>query len=287
MPADAPNTYIHYPRNLAELINLYHRRPHALLYAGGNYILKTRRERYPAFGTDVIYIGEVPELRRINRSERTVEIGAAVPVAEILELGRNVMPGPFLQALRRVGPVGVTHTATLGGNLGVPDEVLTVHPVLQLLDARIELRRHGNSRWLPINRLRDGDGSLALQLGELISRIRVPVNVWNHAAFFQFGKPYLQDSEPLVFSALARTSKEVVEDLRVAAGAGGAPVFRNRELEAELVGRRFPFPQRELQAFLRNALDYISSVRTPLTGMQRHRMISLLRDFVMSLQRPD
>jgi CO/xanthine dehydrogenase FAD-binding subunit len=285
MSDDALSTYIHYPRNLAELINIYHRRPHALLYAGGNYILKTQRQRYLDFGTDIIYVANVGELTRITRSERTVEIGAAVPVAEVLELGRNVLPGPFLSALRRLGPVGVRHSATLGGNLGVRDEVLTAEPILHLLDARIELRRHGNSRWIPINRLRDEDGSLSLRPGELITRIRVPINAWNHFDFRQFGKPYLADSEPVVFGALARTTKEVLEDLRVAASAGGGSVFRNRELEAELVGRRIPFPARELQGFLRDALSYISSTGMPLTGLQRHRLISLLRDFVTDLPR--
>ena len=283
MSDDAPNTYIHYPRNLAELITLYHRRPHAMLYAGGNYILKTRRQRYLSFGTDTIYIGDVAELRRITRSERTVEIGAAAPVADILDLGRNVLPAPFLAALRRIGPIGVRHTATIGGNLGVQEEILTVEPVLHLLDARVELRRHGNSRWLPIARLRDEDGSLSLKPGELITRVRVPVNAWNHSEFQQFGKPYLSDSEPVVFSALARTTKEVLEDLRIAASAGSGSIIRSRELEAELVGRRYPFPPRELQAFLRDAEGYVSSIGTPLTGLQRHRLVSLLRDFVTSL----
>lgn len=285
MVNEGTSTYVHYPRNMGELVNIYHRRPHAILYAGGNYILKVRRERYLDFDTDIISLSGVPELARISRNERTVEIGATTPVAEIVDLGRNVLPGPFLAGLQRLGPVGVRHSATVGGNLGVPNQTLTMEPVLHMLDARVELRRHGSSRWIPVIRLRDGEGALTLRSGELISRLRVPVNAWNHYEFRQFGKPYLPETEPVVFAALARTSKEVLEDLRIAASAGGTTIFRDRELEAELVGRRFPFAQRELQGFLRDALGYLSGAGVPLTELQQHRLISLLRDFVTSLPR--
>jgi hypothetical protein len=41
------------------------------------------------------------------------------------------------------------------------DEESPGAPVLQLLEAQIELRRQGNARWIPVGRLRSADGSLA------------------------------------------------------------------------------------------------------------------------------
>jgi CO/xanthine dehydrogenase FAD-binding subunit len=210
-----------------------------------------------------------------------VEIGAGCSLARIVEIGRNVLPGSFVQAFSTMTPMGVTALATIGGNLGVAEHVLTAYPLVLAAGSRIELRRHGNARWIPAGRLRDETGALTLEDGEIVSRVRLPLESWNVQVFASFGRPYIPESDPVVFVGLAKTDTGVVDDFRMVFSAHDRVLFRDRELEAELVGRRAPLPAKEAQSFMRRISDRIaaggSPVGTRLSSLQRRRVMGSLR----------
>jgi CO/xanthine dehydrogenase FAD-binding subunit len=230
---------------------------------------------------EVISLQWVEELKRVSRTDRYVEVGAGCSLARIVEIGRNVLPGSFVQAFSTLTPMGVTALATIGGNLGVPEHVMTGYPLVLAADSRIELRRHGNSRWIPAGRLRDENGELNLEPGEIVSRIRLPLESWNVQVFASFGRPYIRESEPVVFVGLAKTDSGVVDDFRMVFSAHDRVLFRDRELEAELVGRRSPLPAREAQGFTRRIASIIaedgSAVGARLSSLQRRRVMGSVR----------
>ena len=86
---------IYFPESLQETLDLMRTRPEALLYAGGTEILRTQSEPYVRFPREILSIGGIPELRQVLLTERFVEIGAAVTLAEILELRENAVPELF------------------------------------------------------------------------------------------------------------------------------------------------------------------------------------------------
>jgi CO/xanthine dehydrogenase FAD-binding subunit len=226
----------------------------------------------------------VEELKRVSRTDRYAELGAGCSLARIVEVGRNVLPGSFVQAFSTVAPMGVISLATIGGNLSVEDHVLMSYPLILAAESRIELRRHGNARWIPAGRLRDEQGRLTLESGEIISRIRVPLESWNVQVFASFGRPYIWESEPVVFAGLAKTEAGLVDDFRMVFSAHDRILFRNRELEAELVGRRAPLPAREAQGFIRR-LEGLLSEKTSasgsrLSGLQRRRILGSARRMI-------
>jgi len=262
MPSKAKPVYVYYPDSLGEFLQLRRRKPDALVYAGGTYVLKGTESRLVPLPQEVISLQWVEELKRVSRSDRYVELGAGCSLSSIVEVGRNVLPSSYVQAFSTTAPVGIISLATLGGNLCVEDHILTAYPLVLAAEAKLELRRHGNTRWISAGRFRTETGRTALENGEIVSRVRIPLESWNVQVFASFGRPYIPESDPVVFVALAKTDTGVVDDFRMVFSAHGRYLFRNRELEAELIGRRAPLPQRDAGAFLKR-LDALMQGRSP------------------------
>jgi CO/xanthine dehydrogenase FAD-binding subunit len=276
----ADQSTVYFPDTLGELLQLYRREPQALLYAGGSYLLSQRTTRFAVFPPVVISLQDVEELRRVARTERYVEIGAALPVRQILKLGKNNIPLALYSALRNIGPPAVIGLATLGGNIAVPGRTLTAVPVLSLLESRVELRRQGSNRWVPVGRMHRSGGTLELEPGEVITRIRIPLQPWTLQLFRKFGSELAPDSEPLSFCGLVRSSNGIVEELRIIGSAGQPDTIRNKEMESELVGRRLPFGHRDI----RTAVAAYGPKIESLSAIQRDRFVRLVHSFLAGIR---
>ncbi|MEE8440487.1 MAG: FAD binding domain-containing protein [Spirochaetia bacterium] len=274
------NTTVYYPDTLNELLQLYRRSPAALLYAGGTYVLSHRPGRFLELPATVLSIQDVDELRRVSRSERMIELGAGMTIARILELGEQNIPRALYAALSSIGPPGVRGIATIGGNLAIPARLMTTVPVLILLDARIELRRQGRVRWLPVSRFHLPDGRLDLKPGEVVTRVRVPLQPWSGQMFRRFGMELSPESEPLTVCGLVRVSNGIVEEIRLNGTASGKTLLRSRTMEAELVGRRIPLSIREVES----AGEAFGELPAQLTDIQRDRFMRLLTWFLLNIQ---
>ena len=271
---------VYFPETMGELLQIHRREPDALVYGGGTFVLSQRAGRFADLPPAVISLQEVEELRRVSRTERYVELGAMVPIRQIIQLGENNIPGALHKALRYIGPPAVSGLATLGGNLAVPGRIMTAVPVLTLLDVRVELRRQGGTRWLPVGRIHRADGSLDLQQNEIITRIRIPLYPWTTEVFRRFGSELAPDSNPLTFCGLARASNRIVEELRIIGSIGQPRLLRNKSMEAELVGRRLPLSERDI----RQAMDAYGDPDEELSPIQRDRFRRLVQWLLLNLR---
>mgnify|MGYP001123537034 CR=1 FL=1 len=272
---------VYFPDTLNEVLQLRRRNPDALLYAGGTYVLSQRPGRFVELPSIVVSLQDVEELGRVSRTERVIELGATMTLSRVLRLGRQNVPHTLYDAIRSIGPPTIRGLATLGGNLAIPGRLMTATPVLTLLDARIELRRQGNSRWIPATRFHLPDGGLDLKSGEIITRVRIPLQQWSVEVFRRFGSELAPESDPLTFCGLARMSNGIVEELRVNGTASGRTILRSKTMEAELVGRRVPLSQREVEG----AREAFGELPAELNDIQRDRFLRLLTWFLLGLQR--
>ena len=279
MENSAPTVY--FPDALSELLQLYRRSPTALLYAGGTHILSQRAGRFLELPSTVLSIQDVEGLRRVSRTERMIEMGSGMTIAQVLLLGEHNIPRALYAALNSIGPPAVRGIATIGGNLAIPARLMTAVPVLILLDARIELRRQGGVRWLPVSRFHLPDGRLDLKPGEVITRVRVPLQPWSGQMFRRFGTELSPESEPLTVCGLVRVSNGIVEEIRLNGTASGRTLLRSRTMEAELVGRRIPLSHREVES----AGEAFGELPAELTNIQRDRFTRLLTWFLLNIPR--
>lgn len=274
---------IYTPTNLAELLSLHSKLPSALIYNGGTHILRSQPRKYPTLPANVINIHRVQELGRITRTERHLDIGAAVPIARILEVGTNVIPRVLQEALSAIGTPAVRNRATLGGNLCIPDQRASAFAVYLLLDIQVELKSAGAARWIPLNRFAAPDRKLDLGRGEILTRIRIPFASWDFQLYRKVDRQLENPIGALCFCGLARIQRDVITDIRFAYAASGNTIIRSREIENELVGRRVPVPAREV-ATAHELLDRaLVPLGDRLDGFQMGRIRSIFGSFLGQL----
>ncbi|MDR2588067.1 MAG: FAD binding domain-containing protein, partial [Spirochaetales bacterium] len=209
-------TQVFFPPTLNDLLALRKQRADAVPVSGGTWILHNQSSRFLKLPPAVISLRTVEELTRIGRNESRIDIGSAATIARILCVGRNVLPQLLLETLESIGTPGIRSIATLGGNICVQGRSMSAHPTLHILDAKLEFRKSGGGRWVPVTHAR-ADGKLLMGAGEVLTRIRIPLENWNVQYFRRIGSNPIAGSEDvLVFSALARTSRSFVTDLRFA-----------------------------------------------------------------------
>lgn len=241
-----PPAKIYSPGNLGDLLAIYRDHPDARLFAGGSYLLHNRSPQN-RLGGEIIDLARVHELSHISRTERFMEIGAAVPISKIISTGKHVMSRSLYTALSSIGGMALRNHATLGGNLCARGHRLSAYPVLLLLDVRLELRRAGASRWINLNRFISNEGEPVFERGELLSRIRIPFIDWDVEEFRQQGRIFSPDH--FIFCGVARKQKDVLSDLRTCFALGTRRIIRIRNTEAELIGRKLPFLAEERREF--------------------------------------
>ncbi len=97
-------------------------------------------------------------------------------------------------------------------------------------------------------------------------------------------QPETSDSADfLSFCGLARTEKNVIQDIRIAYGTAGSEVIRSREIENELVGRKLPIGKRELGPIMEILDAALALAADALTSFKRERIRSLLGWFLAEL----
>jgi CO/xanthine dehydrogenase FAD-binding subunit len=253
---------IHYPKDLPETLEAMARHPGALLYAGGTDILREQGGRGLSLPPVVICIYALPELRRAGLTERFLEIGACVSLAEALELGESALPSLLAQAIQGIGSPAIRNLATLGGNLACRERFMDAWPALACLDALVELRDRGGSTWMNVNRLSGPDGMPAFPEGALLARIRVPIERWDAAAIRKVGCRDYPGPDTAVFALAARAEKGMLSEFRLA--FAGERALRLRDVESKIIGRSLPLSERERSAFGAEYREAASVLPEPL-----------------------
>lgn len=274
---------IYAPTNLTELLSLHGKLPSSLIYNGGTHILREQPRKYLTLPANVINIHRVQELGKISRTERYLDIGAAVPIARILTVGSNVIPPVLGTALSTIGTPAIRNRATLGGNLCIPDRRMSTFSVYLLLDMQVELRKSGSTRWMPLNRFAAADRKIDLQRGEVLTKVRIPFAAWDFQVFKRIDREPQKPESFLSFCGLARVQRDVITDIRMAYVTSGTSVIRSREIETELVGRRVPLAGRELASIHEIMENLLDSREEPLSAFQRRRIRSIYAWFLNKL----
>ncbi|MDR1351853.1 MAG: FAD binding domain-containing protein [Treponema sp.] len=246
------------PAALQELFTIWGRSPGAAIFAGATSLSFHRNSAYKiSLPERIISLDNLDELRRFSRTERYLEIGAAVRLDEIVGMGK-VVPDVFTRALSAVGSPQLRNLATIGGHICYPFKQLDAIAPLIALDARYELRTASSSRWIPAFRFSSVSGPPSINAQELLTRIRVPLDVWNYSAYKKFTDPYTGDDTAGSMVFIARCQKNILTDIRVV--YAGLTALRDRNSESALTGKQLPLAERDLANFMGLWADYLSAI---------------------------
>ena len=147
--------------------------PDALIYAGGTDLglrVSKDREAFPC----VISTAQVAELQVIGDDAQALTIGGAVTYTQALPHLDTHFPD-FGALVRRIGSRQIRNLGTLAGNLANASPIGDTIPCLMALDASVTLASRAGTRSVPVDEFITGYRKTALQPGEVIAAIRIPL----------------------------------------------------------------------------------------------------------------
>jgi xanthine dehydrogenase small subunit len=158
------------PRSLPELAAVLH--PGAILLGGGTdlglLITKQLRDL-----DNVVYLGNVSELKEIHEDETHVSFGGAVTYTEAYAALERLHPD-IGEILRRLGGAQVRACGTLAGNVANASPIGDSMPFLLALGASVTLQQGAAQRTVALENFYTSYRKTVLQPGEFIRSIRVP-----------------------------------------------------------------------------------------------------------------
>ncbi|GIW13176.1 MAG: oxidoreductase [Tepidiforma sp.] len=210
------------PGSLAEALSLASNGRRVLFLAGGTDVIIQLREGRRSCDL-LIDLKRIPELTALTEHpDGSLEIGAAVPLAEVYEnpAVRSRFPA-LVDAASLIGGIAIQSRASLGGNLCNASPAADSSPALMVLGADLRIAGPSGERTLPVASFFLGPGRNALQPGEVLISIRVPALPANAAAFYHRFIPRNEMDIAVASSGafLALDPGGRIADARVALGA--------------------------------------------------------------------
>jgi xanthine dehydrogenase FAD-binding subunit len=257
-----------FPRDLPGLFAAL-AEPGARVLAGGTDLLVRLRSHHEPTAI-LVSLDRVAGLRGIveesgGELHRTLRLGAACTHAELLAhpLVRARLP-VLAQALAELGSPPIRNMGTLGGNLCTASPAGDTLPPLAVLGAQVELISASRTRRLPLDTFITGPGRTALESGEVLAAVHVPLPGADALQHFEkVGRRNALAVAVVSLAALVRTGRGgKVAEARLAWGSVAPTVWRCPEAEAALVGRRLTLTAlAEAAALVRARVRPIDDVR--------------------------
>ena len=273
------------PQSIPDLFSILRRRPECIIWAGGSFIGSNAIARLDSQSRDLISLQRIDELKRIYRTDRFIDLGATVTLERMLRLEAQLLPDSLRQAILTSVPAPARSLATLGGNLCVNGELLNLLPWMAIADARFEIRRQGSTRTVAANKFMTGHGQPGLEMGEILTRIRIPLGWWNHQVYRRIDAGHDHQTTALAFCGLAEIHKDLIEDIRV------GYLFSNLRMQVfpaadtSLIGHRLPLSEREIQSYATQARKNLRDDGQPVDSLLDYRIGHLAEWFLKGLPR--
>lgn len=268
----------HAPVSLKECAQLRKKYPDATLLAGGTdvglWVTKQLREL-----PDIIYLGNVAELKTVTVTASHIEIGAAVTLSDAMQVIVQHFPSLTELFLRFASPP-IRNAGTLGGNIANASPIGDSMPALLALDTTLVLRSGAKSRRLPLADYFIAYQQTALRAGEFLERILLPLPVpAARVASYKVSKRFDQDISAVCAAYWLLLDGDRVRDVRIAYGGMAAVPKRALHCEAALRGERWNDDSVRLAAeALAEDFAPISDMRAS-AGYRREVCANLLRRF--------
>jgi carbon-monoxide dehydrogenase medium subunit len=250
--------------------------------AGGtDLLLDLKQGRHAPIHT-LIDLTFVPEMTALELRGDELYIGAAVSVNHV---ALNPLVGTHAQALIEAcnliaGPQ-VRNTATLGGNAAHALPAADGTIALTALDVQVEVASTAGTRRVPFTSLFLGPGKSALnKSAELIVGFYLPrIKKGQASCFKRIMRPQGVALPILNCAVWLEREGDIVNDIHIAVGPGGATPFRATEAEASMRGQAFNEKafDRALDSLLGQA-KFRTSARRASADYRRHIVGGLFKD---------
>lgn len=274
------------PANMDALADILLAHPQATIVAGstdvGLWITKQMRHL-----PTLVWIGRVKELRMLDDSGDTIEIGAGVTYTDACAMLARHYPD-LGELIRRLASTPIRNVGTIGGNIANGSPIGDASPALIALGATLHLRRGSDRRSLPLEDFFLDYGRQDRLPGEFVERISVPKwQLTHHFRAYKISKRFDQDISAVMGAFLLELRDDRIANIRIAFGGMAATPKRATSTERVLRNQLFNL------AAVAAAKAAIAEDYAPLTDMRatsnyRRRIAqNLLKRLYLELMHPD
>jgi xanthine dehydrogenase small subunit len=224
------------PRTSDELAALLLDHPEARIVAGatdvGLWVTKQHRVL-----SDVIFLGEIADLRDIAEDADGLTLGAGVRYADAHPALARLHP-ELGELVRRIGGLQVRNAGTIGGNIANGSPIGDLPPALIALGASVTLRRGDARRTLALEDFFLSYGKQDRAPGEFVERIRIPRPAPDTLVrIAKLSKRFDSDISAVCGAFALTIAGGVVTEARIAFGGMAGIPARAPACEAALTGR--------------------------------------------------
>ncbi|MEP7328914.1 MAG: xanthine dehydrogenase small subunit [Betaproteobacteria bacterium] len=249
------------PRTVDQLAAVVAAHPAARIVAGATDVGLWVTKQHKNIG-DIVYVGDVADLRRIDTSATHVELGAAVSLTAAFAALDSQWP-ELHEAWVRFASVPIRNSGTLGGNIANGSPIGDSMPALMALGATVILRHRDRERELPLEELYIAYQRSAMIPGEFLVRIRIPRRAPGLSLrAYKISKRFDQDISAVFVCFALTIDREITTSARIGCGGVAATPRRATATEASLAGQRWNDTNAEAAA------DKLSSEFAPIGDMR-------------------
>ena len=249
------------PTTLAQLLSARASHPDAQIVAGCTDVGLWVTKMHMQF-SKVLDVTQVKELRRIERYDNHVAIGAAVPLTDAFAALVAERPQLKIFANRFAG-LPVRNSGTMGGNVANGSPIGDSMPLLIALGANVVLTSVRSHREMPLEALYTGYRQNVIAPDEVLAWIKVPLPVpGEQLKAYKISKRYDDDISAVCLVVNLRVAKGKVEHVSIGAGGVAAMPVRAVQTEAALRGQPWTLATvKQATATLRGEFQPISDMR--------------------------
>jgi xanthine dehydrogenase small subunit len=251
----------HAPRSLASLAALRLAKPQARLLAGATDIGLWVNKQFRDVG-ELIYVGDVAQLRRIELDGDTLRIGAGASLEDAW--GALAARAPALtEAWLRFASPPIRHAGTMGGNVANGSPIGDSAPVLIALDAQLLLRRGERTRRVALQDFYVDYMVNRLEPGEFVQAIEVPLSAFTPTLrAYKISKRFDSDISAVFATCRVAHDGDRVRDARIVFGGMAAIVKRANAVEQAMLGQPWT------EATIERATQALAVDFKPLTDLR-------------------
>ena len=206
----------------------------ARLLAGGHSLIPALKLRLNDYQY-LIDVSKITELQQIAEKDGAIHIGAMVTHGAIVDSGLiQEKLSFFSQAADLIGDVQVRNLGTIGGSIAHADPAADWPALLLAAEATVHVTGSNGGRSIAAEDFFHGLYTTALEEGEIITSISVPVRTGAKSAYVKFMQPASRFA--IVGCAAIVGGNGTAQDVRIAFSGVSATPFRDKDVEAALEG---------------------------------------------------